>query len=106
MPDAQPKPTAAEVVAKHLDCQWRHGVHLDCGAPLPPAGPDFRSAHVTERLAAAGLLATPEHDAQVRAQALRDAADARDAALLWGSEAPSAWLRVRAARIEAGEPTP
>lgn len=67
---AQPKPTAAEVVAAHINCQWRGGLSLDCGSELPPpSSPDIRAAHIADVLAAAGLLATAERDAQVAAQA-------------------------------------
>ena len=59
-------------------------------------------------LDAAGLLASPEHDAEVAAKALRDAADDMgdtddpDAIYVDNGDA-DVWLRARADRIEAGE---
>lgn len=73
---AQPKPTAADVLREHYavdrqpfgrpayrqcTCGWAEDVNRR-GFPQ----------HQADMLAAAGLLATAEHDAQVAAQALRD----------------------------------
>lgn len=105
MPDAQPKPSAAELIADHIWCAaTRLGSQLGvpemtCGAPLPPAGRDFHAAHMHERLAAAGLLVTAEHDAQV----LRDADDALSVRYLgMGLMIDTDALRYRADRIAAG----
>jgi hypothetical protein len=65
---AQPKPTAADVAADHIRCTATRlavpdgtpfgAATMTCGSPLPPAGRDFHAAHIAERMAAAGLLAT------------------------------------------------
>lgn len=71
MPDTQPKPTAADVLMHHAR-DAAHGC-ISCGAL--PIGSSF-AQHQADMLAAAGRLAAAEHDAQVAAQALRDAAGA------------------------------
>jgi len=124
--DTETPRTAADVIAVHLDRSWRHGQHLDCGAPLPPGGRDFRAAHVTDMLAAAGLLATAEHDRGGAVQALREVAETLDGADAqhelsrtlpdgshWSDEsvydavansgAITDWLGARADRLAAGE---
>lgn len=68
---------------------------------------DAFKAGVEWALAAAGLLATPEHDAQVAARALGDAAENYERGI--HTDTIPKWLRDlahdRATRIEAGEPT-
>lgn len=102
MPDPQPKPTAAEVLRSHLpvDTSWDT---CTCGWD---GGQLAFWRHQEDVLAAAGLLATPEHDAQVAAQALRDAAqDMRGVRSsdgpLWVENVLNDW----ADRIEGGDPT-
>ena len=89
MPDAQPKPTAAEVVSTaYVRDAYIYATGSGDGS-------------WTESRARAEFYAwLAEHDAQVAAQALRDAA---------AQEAPAAvearrWLRARADRITAGDP--
>lgn len=105
MPDAQPKPTAAEVLAAHYGSLW-----------CPTCGPNSATnddgdwkwdvtQHQADMLAAAGLLTTAEHDAQV----LRDA---RSELLAgdnpWriderGAEFVAAEMDAMIARVAAGE---
>lgn len=107
MPDAQPKPTAADVLREHQHRRVRWA--CACGFATYDGDLYRRLAalaqHQEDMLAAAGLLATAEHDAQVRAQALRDAASAYTP--YEGGEAESmvtrTWLRARADRIAARE---
>lgn len=122
MPDAQPKPTAAWLLAEHAKCRWngfqRPAARMTCGAPMPSAGPDFAAQHQEDMLAAAGLLATDEALAEHDAQVLRDAAEAwqyggwaddmpkgtdRTALILGMAQRAATWLRARAARVAAGE---
>jgi hypothetical protein len=118
MPDAQPKPTAAEVLGGHRYARWKDATreqpggygYCQCGQRIEYSHPQ----HQADMLAAAGLLATAEHDAKM----LRDAAEAwqyggwaddmpkgvdRTALILGMAQRAAVWLRARAARIAAGE---
>lgn len=91
---AQPKPTAAEVRAAYID---RKDFEDQIGH-VERRGDEAAGAEFDRWLA--------EHDAQV----LRDAADAYRSGDLTGmflgrDDYPRAWLRARAARVEAGDPT-
>lgn len=118
MSDTQPKPTAAEVLAVHWDV-CGDGSLCDCGwqRPLRPGaatpGRSMHLQHQEDMLAAAGLLVSAEHNAQV----LRDAALAwqtgswaddlpkggsRAALILGMAQRATDWLRARADRIAAG----
>lgn len=102
---AQPKPTAADVLREHASCRWvvrGPAAVMTCGAPWPASGRDEPAAHQADMLAAAGLLATAEHDAQVAAQALRDAADKVDLPAIRATNFLPQWLRARADRIAGG----
>lgn len=108
---AQPKPTAAEVreqVARTLwigeqetdetrDAAARYWDDADLTDSVIPR-PYYRAQ--ADMLAAAGLLVTAEHDAQVAEQALRDASDVIHREWLRQS---SEAFRARADRIAAGE---
>ncbi len=80
MPDAQPKPTAAEVLYTHRRLEWvesSRGVTpgyycIDQRCMRPVIGGLWQ--HQADMLAAAGLLVTAEHDAQVAAETLLEAA--------------------------------
>lgn len=87
--------------------------------PCPTCGKPLHRQNLARHArthSTAGLLATPEHDAQV----LREAADAwqmdgwaedvpagssRQALIIGMAQRAGDWLRARAARIEAGDPT-
>jgi len=67
---AQPKPTAADVLTEHAPAR-RGAVECRCGwfgSSRLAWGRDH-AVHQADVLAAAGLLATAEHDAQVRRDA-------------------------------------
>jgi len=97
--------TMAEVITSHATHGLRDGKHV-CHAPgcLWVYGrhgypsPATVAEHVADALSAAGF--GPVREAQARA--LRDAADGWQAyirAMDWGTTAPIAWLRARAATI-------
>ena len=75
---------AAEAAAEHIG--WQAGM--------------YDAIHAA--LAAAGLLVTPEHDAQVAARALREAADDMYATE-FAYDGSRQWLHDRADRIERQE---
>lgn len=88
-----------------VDDHNRHSYRGDCECN---ASDRVDTRHAAEELDAAGLLASPEHDAEVAAKALRDAADPWQDTL---GDTPlfapgvADWLHERADRIEreAGE---
>ena len=88
-----------------VDDHNRHSYRGDCECN---ASDRVDARHAAEELDAAGLLASPEHDAAVAAKALREAADDMgdtddpDAIYVDNGDA-DVWLRARADRIEAGE---
>ncbi|QZN86912.1 hypothetical protein [Cellulomonas sp. C5510] len=118
MPDAQPKPTAAEVLTAHQDGHgYTHDDDMQCACGtwvgvVAGRGP-FRDTpgrrslaeHQADMLAAAGYPTTPEALAEHNAQVLRDAADEYEASLDALRFTPAAvhWLRARAARVAVGE---
>lgn len=77
-----------------VDDHNRHSYRGDCQCN---ASDRADARHGAEELDAAGLLASPEHDAAVAARASRDAADEFDAADMRGV---GQWLRADADRIE------
>lgn len=99
MPDAQPKPTAAEVLAAH-QFQIRPR-RCSCGAEVGLIYEQSATEHQADMLAAAGLLATAEHDREVAARALRGAAKSFPASLPLGM-ADRDYLRGLAAGIRHG----
>lgn len=117
---AQPKPTAADVLNGHPGMEYVIPRYFGtagyrctgCRQSISSPG-----QHQADMLAAAGLLATAEHDAQVAAQALREAAAAwqtggwagdlprgstRHAVVLGMAQNATDWLRARADRIAGG----
>lgn len=95
-----------------VDDHNRHSYRGDCECN---ASDRVDARHAAEELDAAGLLASPEHDAEVAARTLREAADdvratlnvdqSRPLTIEQAMHAVDFWLRGRAARIEreAGE---
>ena len=92
-----------------VDDHNRHSYRGDCECN---ASDRVDARHVAKALDAAGLLASPEHDAEVAAKALRAAADALDDMQTPDNDEhrralldPAVWLHDRADRIEreAGE---
>lgn len=78
MPDAQPKPTPAEVIAAE---EQRIQSFVDFDRHRDECVAEINGMRRALRiLDAAGLLVTGEHDAQVRSQALVAAADTLDSA--------------------------
>jgi hypothetical protein len=124
---AQPRPTAADVLREH-EYTWHEGPGAGFRCPCGTWVAGSLWDHLADMLAAAGLLATAEHDAQVRreaiaevwndaheairatekqhqdvaAKALRDAADALGKSTAPGLRHATTWLRARADRIAAG----
>lgn len=101
------QPTAVEVreqVAAML-YQMDHPTMLG-GLSAAAGWAQQRYRERSDMLAAAGLLVTPEHDAQVAARALREAAGSIDGPDWAGYEYAAAdWLNACADRIERGEAT-
>ena len=110
-PAAVERATAAQVLAAHAIRGVRDGLwHCECGAMWavnvfdPPADVVAFTQHQADMLAAAGLLVTPEHDAQVAARALREAAEAEYQR--GGATLAVERLLARADRIERQEGDP
>lgn len=115
MPDAQPKPTAAEAewgesLAEQVATEVLYAAEPDTH---PQSLAAFAAARqrvriVLTALSEAGLLATAEHDAQVLRDAAADAPGTlgiTSGSRIEVGDRAAAWLRVRADRIEAGDPT-
>ena len=85
-----------------VDDHNRHSYRGDCECN---ASDRADARHAAEKLDAAGLLATPKHDAAVAAKALREAADEWHEEMAGTAPRPYRWLYDRADQIEreAGE---
>jgi len=110
MPDAQPKPNGADVREQVADALYRMDHPTIMGDLSTAAGwAQRRYRERADMLAAAGLLATAEHDAQVLRDLVADRDDIETAVrLVEGSTVSVADLIVhhvldRADRIAAGE---
>lgn len=113
---------AAEIIAAHVgkpaDGGTANGAWVDCACMAEAKGvsrdhaTSLHRKHVARALDTAGLLATPEHDAAVAAEALRDAQtdvratlnvdQSRPLTIEQAMHAIDFWLGARADRFEAG----
>lgn len=87
-----------------VDDHNRHSYRGDCECN---ASDRVDARHAAEELDAAGLLASPEHDAAVAAKVLREVADEvygdeRATGQHWHPLSAASWLRERADQIGEG----
>lgn len=94
--------TAQQDAAEVLAAKVLYGAHVSDHAARTAPEIMALCEDAARALAAAGLLVTPEHDAQVAARALREAADDMYATE-FAYDGSRQWLHDRADRIERQE---